>query len=252
MRVAFVGKGGVGKSSLAGTFARALAATGERVLALDSDPMPGMAFSLGMPQSDAGLPDDAVEEYDDEGRRRFRLRAGLTGPDAVELYSARAPDGVRFLQLGKARGPRWNNTRQHFGFQRVLDDLPAGEWSVVGDLPGGTRQPFMTWGRYADTFLVVVEPTPASLLTGRRLARLSGAEQAPRVLAIANKVREAGDADRVATGTGLPLLGAVPLDPAVGAADRLGRAVLDHAPDGPAARAVRSLVQTLQRETERA
>lgn len=253
MRVAFVGKGGAGKSSLAGTFARALAATGERVLALDSDPMPGMAFALGVPQSDAGLPDDAVEDYDDaDGRRRYRLRAGLTGPGAVELYATRGPGGVRFLQLGKARGPRWNNTRQHFGFQRVLDDLPAGDWSVVGDLPGGTRQPFMTWGRYADTFLVVVEPTPASLLTGRRLARLSAAEQAPRVLAIANKVREPGDADRVATGTGLPLLGAVPLDPAVGEADRLGRAVLDHAPDGPAVRAVRSLVEALQRETEHA
>ncbi len=32
MRVAFVGKGGAGKSSLAGTFARVLAGTGERVL----------------------------------------------------------------------------------------------------------------------------------------------------------------------------------------------------------------------------
>ena len=251
MRVAFVGKGGAGKSSLAGSFARSLAATGERVLALDSDPMPGMAFSLGMPQSDAGLPDDAVEEYDDaDGRRRYRLRAGLSGPGAVGRYATQGPEGVRFLQLGKARGPRWNNTRQHFGFQRVLDDLPQDGWNVVGDLPGGTRQPFMTWGRYADTFLVVVEPAPASLLTGRRLARLAQAEPAPRVLAVANKVREPDDAQRIAERTGLPLLGAVPFDPLVGEADRLGRALLDHAPDGPAASAVRSLVESLRRETE--
>lgn len=253
MRVAFVGKGGAGKSSIAGTFARSLAATGEPVLALDSDPMPGMAFALGVPQSDAGLPDDAVEEYEgDDGRRRYRLRAGLTGPDAVQQYGVRGPEGVVFLQLGKARGPRWANTRQHFGFQRVLDDLPGEGWSVVGDLPGGTRQPFMTWGRYADTFLVVVEPTPASLLTGRRLARLARADAAPRVLAVANKVRQPGDAQEVADRTGLPLLGAVPFDPAVGEADRLGLAVLDHDRDGPAASAVRSLVQALLSETERA
>ncbi len=250
MRVAFVGKGGAGKSSLAGTFARLLARTGEQVLALDSDPMPGLAFSLGVEQSDAGLPDDAVEEYESEGHRRYRLRTGLTGPAAIEQYAARSADGVRLLQLGKARGAKWNNTRQHFGFQRILDDLPAAGWSIVGDLPGGTRQPFFTWGRYAETFLVVVEPTAASLLTGRRLAKLAATAQAPRVLVIANKVRSQQDAQEVAERTGLPLLGAVPFDRAVGEADRLGRAILDHDPDGPTASAVRSLVSALSHETE--
>ena len=250
MRVAFVGKGGVGKSSLAGTFARLLARSGERVLALDSDPMPGLAFSLGVPQTDAGLPDDAVEEYDEDGRTRYRLHAGMTGTDAVERFAARTSDGVYFLQLGKARGPRWNNTRQHFGFQRVLDDLPGSGWSVVGDLPGGTRQPFMTWGRYATTFLVLVEPTPPSLLTGRRLARLAATARAPRVLAVANKVREADDVQRGAERTGLPVVGAVPLDPAVAEADRLGVPVLDHEPAAPAVAAVRSLVEELSSQKE--
>jgi len=240
MRVAFVGKGGAGKSSLAGTFARVLASTGEQVLALDSDPMPGLAFSLGVPQSDSGLPDEAVEEYaDEEGRTRYRLRDGLTGTGAIAQYAGRTTEGAYFLQLGKARGPQWSNTRQHFGFQRVLDDLP-----------GGTRQPFFTWGRYAHTFLVVVEPTPASLLTGRRLARLAATAQAPRVLAIANKVRQPGDAERVAERTGLKVLGAVPFDPALGDADRLGRPILDHDPDGPTVTAVRSIVDALRHEKE--
>jgi len=246
MRVAFVGKGGAGKSSLAGTFARVLAGTGERVLALDSDPMPGLAFSLGIDRVDEGLPDESVQEYDDGGRRRYRLRDGLTGTGAIERYAIRTPDGVHFLQLGKARGQRWNNTRQHFGFQHVLDDLPRDGWSIVGDLPGGTRQPFMTWGRYADTFLVVVEPTPASLLTGRRLARLADSVGAPRVVVVANKVRAPDDVDRVGERTGLPVVGAIAFDPEVPVADRLGRAVLDHDPEGPTATAVRLLVDVLR------
>jgi len=251
MRVGFVGKGGAGKSSVAGTFARVLAARGERVLALDSDPMPGLAFSLGIAQSDAGLPDDAVEAYDDaDGHTRYRLREGLTGTGAVEQYALRTRDGVHFLQLGKAHGPRWDNTRQHFGFQRVLDDLPGHAWHVVGDLPGGTRQPFLTWGRYARTFLVVVEPTPSSMLTGRRLARLTGMPQSPRVLAIANKVREPADAELVAERTGLQVVGAVPFDPAVGEADRRGRAVLDQDPDAVSVAAVRSLVDALRSQEE--
>ncbi|MBA2739292.1 MAG: hypothetical protein H0U47_06500 [Nocardioidaceae bacterium] len=251
MRVAFVGKGGAGKSSLAGTFARVLAGTGERVLVLDSDPMPGVAFSLGVPRTDAGLPDEAVEaDEDGDGRRRYRLRAGLTGTGAVERYAIRGPDGVHLLQLGKARGPRWNNTAQHHGFQRVIDDLPGDGWSVVGDLPGGTRQPFLTWGRYAETFLVVVEPTPASLLTGRRLARLASARGSPRVAVVANKVLHPEDAKQVAERTGLELAGVVPFDPGVETADRLGKAVLDHDPLGPTATAVRSLVDALRSERE--
>ncbi|MGI8433130.1 MAG: ArsA-related P-loop ATPase [Nocardioidaceae bacterium] len=249
MRIAFVGKGGAGKSSLAGTFARVLAGTGQHVLVLDSDPMPGVAFSLGVEQTDAGMPDEAVEAYEDEdGRRRYRLREGLTGIGAIEQYAVRGPDGVHFLQLGKARGRRWDNTAAHHGFQRVMDDLPDEGWSVVGDLPGGTRQPFFTWGRYAETFLVVVEPTPASVLTGRRLARLATSPGSPRVAVVANKVCDPSDAERVAERTGLELAGAVPFDPGVEQADRLGRAVLDHDPGGPTAIAVRSLVVALSTE----
>jgi CO dehydrogenase maturation factor len=251
MRVAFVGKGGVGKSSLAGTFARILSRTGERVLALDSDPLPGLAFSLGVEQDDAGIPDDAVVEHDaGDGRPRYRLRDGLTGTDAVEQYARRSPDGVHFLQLGKVRGPKWNNTRQHFAFQNVLDDLPGRGWSIVGDLPGGTRQPFMTWGRYAETFLVVVEPTAASILTGRRLARLANMSEAPRLRLVVNRVREAGDVELVAQRTGLPVIGSVPFDPGMATADRLGVAVLDHEPAGLTATAVGSLVDALRSDVK--
>lgn len=248
MRVAFVGKGGAGKSSLAGTFCRLLARAGERVLALDSDPMPGLAYSLGADRVDHGLPDDVVEE-DAEGGR-FRLATGLRGVDVVERHAVRGPDGVYFLQLGKARGQQWNNTRQHFGFQRVLDDLPGRGWSIVGDLPGGTRQPFLTWGRWAETFVVVVEPTPASLLSGRRLAGLAAMPGAPRVVAIANKVREPADVAWVGERTGLPVLASVGFDPALATADRRGCALLDADPGGPTVTALRCLVDRLRTDEE--
>ena len=256
-----MGKGGAGKSVLAGTFARTLAATGRPVLALDSDPMPGLAFSLGIPTSDAGIPDDAVEPVERNGRRTFRLCAGLSAEEVVRRYAVAAPDGVRFLQLGKARGPRWDNARQHAAFQQLLDALPLDAlpldalppdgWSIVGDLPGGTRQPFQTWGRYARTVLVVVEPTPASILSGRRLARLAHSRSRPVVRAVAAKTREPGDAARVAAGTGLPVVGALPLDPAVRAAEKSGRAVLDVDQDCAYVVAVRSLVTALLAEEGR-
>jgi CO dehydrogenase nickel-insertion accessory protein CooC1 len=54
LRLAVVGKGGAGKSVIAGTLARLLARRGERVLALDSDLLPGLALSLGAEQPAAG------------------------------------------------------------------------------------------------------------------------------------------------------------------------------------------------------
>jgi len=250
VRVAFVGKGGAGKSSIAGTFARVLAATGRPVLALDSDPMPGLAFAIGVANVDAGIPDDAMESYDEGGRRRYRLRAGLSADGVVQEYAVRGPDGVRFLQLGKARGARWNNASAHAAFQRVIDELPVQDWHVVGDLPAGTRQAFQGWSRYATTLVVVVEPTAASILSGRRLARLANMSTAPRVLLVASQVRQPADAQDVAARTGLPLVGSVPFDPLLRDAARAGRAPVDADPDAPAVQAVASLVRNLLAEGE--
>lgn len=59
MRVAFVGKGGSGKSVIAGTVSRELARQAQRVLALDFDTMPGLAYTIGLRDvPDAGLPED--------------------------------------------------------------------------------------------------------------------------------------------------------------------------------------------------
>jgi CO dehydrogenase maturation factor len=250
MRVAFVGKGGAGKSVVAGTFARVLARRGEPVLAVDSDPMPGLSVSLGLGVVDAPIPDEAVEERP-AGERgpRWRLRPGLGGAEAVERYALLAPDGVRLLQFGKLRGHASALARSQTAFRQILDELPDGRWSLVGDLPGGTRQPFFGWGRYARTVLVVVEPTAKSLLSARRLARLEQAAYGPdRVLAVANKVRDPGDVELVRRRSGLEVAAAVPWDEAVADAERLGRAPLDHAPRSAAVLVLESMADRFREE----
>lgn len=248
MRIAFVGKGGAGKSAIAGTFARLLAQRGEPVLVLDSDPLPGLAYSLGVDSTDAGIPDEAVVQNPEEGGPRYVLREGLTATDAVELYAARGPDGVRVLQFGKIHDGGRGLMRSQFAFRQITAELSDDKWNLVGDLPGGTRQPFLGWGRYANTLLVVVEPMAKSLLSARRLARLTLIEDAPRVVAVANKVRDDDDVERVAERTGLDVIGAVPLDEAMAEADRHGRPVVDDAPESPAVKAIDSIVERLRAE----
>lgn len=250
LRVAFVGKGGAGKSVIAGTYARLLAARDEPVLAVDSDPMPGLALSIGVPATDAGIPDDAVEENPDEEGRRYRLR--MPASEAVRRYALTGPDDVRFLQFGKLRGGVAGMMRSQTAFLEILDGLPANEWHVIGDLPGGTRQPFFGWGRFARTVVVVAEPTAKSLLSARRLARLATGTDSPRVVAVASKVRQAGDVEMVARRSGLEVVGVVPWDEAVAEAERQGLAPVDGARDSPGVRAVQSLVDRLQAEMENA
>lgn len=247
MRVALVGKGGSGKSALAGILARALAQQGERILAVDSDPLPGLSLSLGLGLVDAPIPDDAVEEKaEGESGPRFRLRSGLTALDAVDRYALDAPDGVRFLQFGKLRGHAASLMRSQMAFRQILDALPPQSWSVVGDLPGGTRQPFYGWASYAETVLVVIEPTAKGMLAGRRLARLALGDARPgRLAAIVNKASEPGDADLVQSRTGLEVLATVPLDEAVADSERHGTAVMDDAPDSAAVAVVTSLARRL-------
>ncbi|MDP9074827.1 MAG: hypothetical protein M3N98_11765 [Actinomycetota bacterium] len=251
MRVVFVGKGGSGKSAIAGTFARALAQQGEPVLTIDSDPMPGLAFSLGFDQSDAAIPDDAVvERQEGEDGARFRLRPGLTALDAIEMYAVTGPDGVRFLQFGKLRGHVGSFMRSQFAFMQIIGELPEdAPWHVIGDLPGGTRQPFAGWGDYARMFIAVVEPSAKSMLAARRLARLAERAEDPRpVVAVANKVREPGDRDLIQRRTGLRVMASIPWDEELAEAERKALAPIDYAPGSPAVQAVQSLVDQLSEE----
>lgn len=248
MRIAFVGKGGAGKSAIAGTFARLLARRGEPVLVIDSDPLPGLAYSLGVESTDAGIPDEAVVENEEEGRPRFVLRPDLTAADAVEQYAVHGPDGVRVLQFGKIRDSGRGLIRSQMAFRQITAQLPDEKWNLVGDLPGGTRQPFFGWGKFARTVLVVVEPMAKSILSAKRLARLQLIENPPRVVAVVSKVREDGDVELVEERTGLEAIGAVPYDEAMVDADRHGRPLIDVAPDSPACKAIDSLVERLRTE----
>lgn len=247
VRVAFVGKGGSGKSVLAGTVARLWARAGHRVLAVDSDPMPGLSLSLGVPSTDAGIPDEAVEERPDgEDGARYRLRAGLGATAAVERYALHGPDGVRVLQYGKLRGHVGPYARSQHAFSQICKELPEGAWTMVGDLPGGTRQAFFGWASWARVLVVVAEPTAKGILSARRLAGLRDMAGAPRVVAVANKAREPDDAGRLAQATGLEVVGAVPYDEAVVAAERGGRALVEAAEGSDALAAVRSVAARLE------
>ena len=230
MRVAFVGKGGSGKSTIAGTFARLLARAGEPVLAVDSDPLPGLPYALGIPVDDRPIPDGVVVEGP-EGGPRWVLAPDLDAEGFVESWTKICPDGVRYLQFGNLWGHVATLQRAQHAWSQVVRELDPDRWHLVGDLPGGTRQAMFGWARYAETVCGVVEPTAKSVHSARRLLNLAAAPWAPdHLLVVANKVRESGEADRLSERLGIAVEFALPEAPEVLAGDRRGAAPLDAAP----------------------
>ena len=57
MKIAVSGKGGVGKTTLAGVMARVLARAGHKVLAIDADPDANLASAVGIPQEELQEPE---------------------------------------------------------------------------------------------------------------------------------------------------------------------------------------------------
>ena len=248
LRLAVVGKGGAGKSTIAGTLARTLARRGEHVLALDSDMQPGLALSLGARVPDRPpLCDAAV--LDEDGH--WRLRKGVGPVRAVQRYATVAPDGVRILQAGKSSpdGPGPPKMPANQAFFRIVHRLDGAaalaDWAIIGDLPAGPRQVAFGWAPYARRFLVVVEPTWQSVLAARRIARLVATRPGPEVSVVVNKSAGPEDVRCVEERLGLAALAAVPLDAEVVAAEGAGVALLDQAPDAPAARALARLADRL-------
>jgi CO dehydrogenase maturation factor len=250
--VAVAGKGGSGKSFIAGTMARALARRGHRVLTLDSDLMPGLSLSLGLGADSSAMLSEVVERND---QGRWRLRKGVGPVRAVMGQAAHAPDGVLHLQCGKfdAEGmpPIMGSIN---GFYQVVHRLGRARtfagWTIIGDLPAGPRQLAYRWAPYARTFLVIVEPSWKSALTARRIVSILRSDGHATVLPVASKVCGEDDRRLVEELMGEPSIAAIPADEAVARAERAGHAPIDDAPGSPAVRAVERLADLLVRSGE--
>lgn len=103
VRVAIAGKGGSGKTTIAGTLARILAQSGRDVLAIDADTNPNLSATLGVPPDAAtritSLPRSLMKrETHADGTVTSTFTADPE--EVLRQYGAAAPDNVRLLVMG--------------------------------------------------------------------------------------------------------------------------------------------------------
>jgi CO dehydrogenase maturation factor len=103
MKVAIAGKGGAGKTTIAGTLARIIAERGQQVVAIDDDSNPNLALTVGVDRNAAatlgGIPRDMLEERTDaDGTTRLVL--ALSAEDFIDRYGVPVRDRLTLLVMG--------------------------------------------------------------------------------------------------------------------------------------------------------
>ena len=90
MKVAVIGKGGSGKTTVSGLLARSLAHSGVQVIALDCDTNPNLGISIGL-GADETERLAAIRESLNDGE----VDHAPTVPELLERFGADGPDGLR-------------------------------------------------------------------------------------------------------------------------------------------------------------
>ncbi|MBS7623565.1 AAA family ATPase [Candidatus Bathyarchaeota archaeon] len=199
MKVAVVGKGGVGKTFVAGTLAKASRKYGETVIAIDADPSMNLFLEFGIdPEEMRGV--TPISENQDLIREKTGVAVyegtstiynlNPTVDDIVEEYSIESPQGIRLLVMGTVRSAGQGcmcpaNALLRALLRHILLRTPA---TVIVDVEAGL-EPF---GRgtieYVDVILNIVEPSTQSIETSVKIYRLASEVGIGRHLLIANKV----------------------------------------------------------------
>ncbi|MHB9036248.1 MAG: ATP-binding protein [Armatimonadota bacterium] len=238
LKLAITGKGGVGKSTLAGTLARLWAADGCRVLAIDADPDANLASALGIP-SNLRETIHTISQERELIEERTGAKAGQFGqmfslnPDVAgiaEKYGV-THEGVHLVVLGAVQRAEGGcacpesvllkSLVRNFVLQRdevVVLDMEAG----IEHLGRGTAMG-------VDLMIAVVEPGMRSVETARRVREMAsdlGIKKFAVVLNKSNDIKTDAEWMSEQFGDGA-VIGVIPFDTRIIETDRTGRALVD-------------------------
>ncbi len=231
------GKGGVGKSTLTANLAYALAQSGEEVGVLDADVYGhSIPHMLGIQQRPV-----VVDEM-------------IVPPVNWDL---------RIMSIGffmEENTPiMWRGPMLHRALEQFLSDVHWGEIdTLVVDMPPGTGDVGISLGQLLprSEVVVVTTPQPAAQQVAVRAAqmaeklgmRITGVvENMSWLVGTGQEVFGSGGGERLAADVGAPLLGRIPLDPALREAADAGVPVLEAAPRSEAAVAIAAVAEAVQR-----
>lgn len=242
------GKGGVGKSSVTVNLACALAAEGFTVGVMDAD-----IWGFSVPRM-LGI-DGRLQADEDGPERKIRPHEVPVGEGRLRVVS------MGFLVDEEGSALMWRGLILNRAVQHFLEDVAWGDLDyLLIDMPPGTGDVQMGLARLLPRSEMIVVTTPAK--TAQKVAvRVvdMGRKNHLRIVGVIENMsvyvddtgREhqlfgTGGGDRLAAEAGIPLLGRIPIEPAVAEGGDTGSPVA--LGEGPAAESFRAIARSLIEE----
>ncbi len=251
MRIAFIGKGGSGKSTVCALFIQQLLEQGSRVLAIDADINMHLAELIGAECEDA-----RAISYGDNPREIRQHLIGTNkriksakqfikttppgrGSSLIELdeydpilkkFAYKISDKCHFMFVGTYQEEEVGTSCYHTNLaivENVLSHSATGadEWVVV-DMVAGSDMFAGPLYLLFDAIFFVAEPTPESLGVFDQVKKLATAAGTfDRVCIIGNKVQDAGDEAYLKEHASKNLVSVIPFMPEIKQARQRGELV---------------------------
>ncbi len=247
IKIAISGKGGVGKTTLAGTLARLFARDGYNVIAIDADPDMNLASALGVAENPRPITDykDMVQERASAEFGMFKLNPKVD--DVIEKCGCVGPDGVKLAVMGTIDTGGSGCMCPETAFLRALlrHVILREKDLVILDMEAGIEHLGRGTTRGVDVMIAVVEPGLRSVETLERIKKLASDLGIGRVMAVINKAPEEQKIIREKLAEmDVPVLGMIPFDRSLMDADLAGKSPLDVG--GPGVEAIKEIKVKLE------
>ena len=265
MKIAVAGKGGVGKTTIAGTLARLLGRDGLNILAVDADPSYTLWSALGIPADVAKkiVPLTANEKLVEERlkiegagsyKQFFKLNPRVD--DLSQQFAVSGPDNVSLLVAGTVEiGGTGCMCPSATLLKSLMRHLILGtDEAFVMDMDAGIENLGRGTTRGMDALVVVAEPGRRSLDILGKIRKLAQDIDVGTVFAVGNKIASPDDDKMIRDWVekeGIPLIGMVPLDETVKEADRTGVAPIDLNENSPGMLAIAEIKRKLVEKTNK-
>lgn len=242
LKIAFGGKGGVGKTTITSLLARCLATNKEnKVIAIDADPVANLAAGLGIPED---IPITPIAELRELIEERTGAKAGTMGgffslnpkvddiPDRFSLEK----DGVKLLVMGTVQsGGSGCICPESTILKALMNHLVLYQNDIVlMDMEAGVEHLGRATSSSMDALIIVVNPGARSRAAAPKIKKLGTDIGIKRIIILGNRVRD--EQDRELIRQALPdheILGFIPEMEEIIQADREGRRPFENIMDAP-------------------
>ncbi len=199
MKLAITGKGGTGKSTIAGILAHYYKNDGYKVLAVDADPDSNLASAIGIPAEKASSIIPISEQ-----RKLIKERTGASPGQFGQLFKMNPavhdiPDefcvdfkGIKLLVLGGVRkGGSGCACPENVLLRSLLSEIILNRDEVViVDMEAGIEHLGRATARSIDKMIIIVEPGSRSISTAKTIMRMAKEIAIQSFGIIGNKIQD--------------------------------------------------------------